>query len=87
MTIAEQLLAEGMAKGMAKGVAQGKAQGVVEGELRRAGASILTVLEARGLSVPAEVRARVEGCQDLGVLQHWLTRAVAVASADQIFEG
>ena len=83
MTIAEQLLAEGMAKG----VAQGKAQGVVEGELRRAGASVLTVLEARGLSVSAEVRSRIEGCQDLDVLQHWLTRAVAVASADQIFEG
>ena len=75
MTIAEQLLAEGMA------------QGVVEGELRRAGASVLTVLEARGVSMSAEVRSRVEGCQDLDVLQHWLTRAVAVASADQIFEG
>ena len=87
MTIAEQLLAEGMAKGMAKGVAQGKAQGVVEGELRRAGASVLTVLEARGVSVSAEVRSRIEGCQDLDVLQHWLTRAVAVASVDQIFEG
>ena len=55
MTIAEQLLAEGMAKG----VAQGKAQGVVEGELRRAGGSVLTVLKARGLSVSAEVRSVV----------------------------
>ena len=79
MTIAEQLLAEGMAKGMA--------QGVVEGELRRAAASVLTVLEARELSVTAEVRTRIEGCQDLEVLQHWLTRAVTVASADDVFEG
>ena len=79
MTIAEQLLAEGKA--------QGVAQGVVEGELRRAVASVLTVLETRGLGVTAEVRARIEGCQDVDVLQHWLTRAVTAASADQIFEG
>ena len=87
MTIAEQLRAEGKAQGVAQGVAQGKALGVVEGELRRAGTSILTVLEARGLSVSAEVRARIEGCQDLEVLQHWLTRAATATSADQIFEG
>ncbi|MBB88500.1 MAG: hypothetical protein CMP06_14580 [Xanthomonadales bacterium] len=75
MTIAEQLLAEG------------EARGVAQGELRRAAASILTVLETRGLSVTAEVRAQIEGCQDLDVLQHWLTRAVTATSADQIFEG
>ena len=75
MTIAEQLLAEG------------EARGVAQGELRRAVASVLTVLEARGLSVTAEVRARIEGCQDLEVLQHWLTRAVTAVSADDVFEG
>ena len=75
MTIAEQLLAEG------------EARGVAQGELRRAAASVLTVLETRGLSVTAEVRAQIEGCQDLDVLQHWLTRAVTATSADQIFEG
>ncbi|MCR9161386.1 MAG: hypothetical protein ACE37F_29430 [Nannocystaceae bacterium] len=78
MTIAEQLRAEG--------VAQGKVLGVAEGELRRASASVLTVLEARGLSVSPEIRARIVGCQDLGVLQHWLTRAATAASAEQIFE-
>ena len=79
MTIAEQLLAEGEARG--------EARGVIRGELRRAAASDLTVLEARELSVTAEVRARIEGCQDLEVLQHWLTRAVTAAAADQLFEG
>ena len=79
MTIAEQLLAEGEARG--------EARGVIQGELRRAAASVLTVLEARELSVTAEVRARIEGCQDLEVLQHWLARAVTAVSADQIFEG
>ncbi|MCR9161158.1 MAG: Rpn family recombination-promoting nuclease/putative transposase [Nannocystaceae bacterium] len=75
MTIAEQLLAEG------------EARGVIQGELRRAATSVLTVLEARGLSVSEGVRARIEDCQDLDVLRDWLTRAVTVASAEQIFEG
>jgi len=74
MTIAEQLLAER------------KAQGVAEGELHRAAASVLTVLEARQLSVTADIRARIEGCQDLEVLQHWLTRAATAASVDGVFE-
>ena len=43
--------------------------------------------ESCELSVTAEVRARIEGCQDLEVLQHWLARAVTTVSADQIFEG
>ena len=79
MTIAEQLLAEGEARGQARGV--------VQGELRRAAASILTVLDARELSVTAEVRARIEDCQDLEVLQHWLTRAATAVSVDGVFEG
>lgn len=75
MAIAEQLLAEG------------KVQGVVQGELRRVVASVLTVLEARDLSVTAEVRARVESCPDVEVLQDWLTRAATAASVDDVFEG
>ena len=78
MTIAEQLLAEGRAKG--------RAEGQAEGELRRAAASVLTVLEARQLGVTDEVRVRVEGCRDLDVLQGWLVRATTVESAEAIFE-
>ena len=79
MTIAEQLLAEGEARG--------EARGVVQGELRRAAASVLTVLETRGLTVVGDARARIEGCQDLEVLHHWLTRAVTAESVDGVFEG
>ncbi|MGH1348729.1 MAG: Rpn family recombination-promoting nuclease/putative transposase [Nannocystales bacterium] len=75
MTIAEQLLAEG------------KVQGVVQGELRRAVASVLTVLEARDLSVTAAIRVQIENCQDLEVLQNWLMRAATAASVDDVFEG
>ncbi len=74
MTIAEQLLAEGEARGKA------------QGELRRAAASVLTVLEARGLNVPPDARQRVEDCRELEVLQHWLVQAVTVARVDEVFE-
>lgn len=73
MTIAEQLLAEG------------ESRGVIQGELRRAAASILTVLEARSLVVTPKVRAQVEACQDLEQLQHWLTRAATASSLDGLF--
>ena len=78
MTIAEQLLAEGEARGEARGVAQG--------QLRRAVASVLTVLEARGLSVSPGDQTRIEGCQDLEVLQHWLMRAATATTVDGVFE-
>jgi hypothetical protein len=83
MTIAEQLLAEGKAQGVAQGVAQGQLQG----ELRRAAASVLTVLDARGLVVAPDVRRRVEECGELEVLQDWLVRAATVAAVDEVFEG
>ncbi|MGH1348722.1 MAG: Rpn family recombination-promoting nuclease/putative transposase [Nannocystales bacterium] len=75
MTIAEQLLAEGEARGAA------------QGELRRAAASVLTVLDARGLVVAPDVRRRVEECSELEVLQDWLVRAATVAVVDEVFEG
>jgi hypothetical protein len=58
---------------------EGRAEGRAE--------DIVLVLEARGLDVPDEVRERVTGCDDPGVLRRWLTRAVTVASAEEIFAG
>ncbi len=46
---------------------------------------ILLVLETRGLDVPDEVRERVIGCDDPGLLRRWLTRAVTAPSAGEIF--
>jgi hypothetical protein len=47
--------------------------------------SVLNVLETRGLTVTDEVRARLADCHDLGLLQQWLTRAVVVTKAGEIF--
>ncbi|MFJ4620615.1 hypothetical protein [Streptomyces sp. NPDC088812] len=56
---------------------EGRAQGRAE--------DILLVLEARGLNVPEETRERVTGCDDPDLLRQWLTRAVTVSSAEDIF--
>ncbi len=59
---------------------------VAQGELSRAAASVLTVLEARGLAVTPELRTRLETCRELETLQHWLVRAVTAATAEDVFE-
>jgi hypothetical protein len=56
---------------------EGRAQGRAE--------DILLVLEARGLDVPEEIRERITGCDDPALLRQWLTRAVTVPSAEEIF--
>ncbi|MFE1370217.1 hypothetical protein ACFW7L_00835, partial [Streptomyces pharetrae] len=56
---------------------EGKAEGKAE--------SLLAVLEARGLFVSEEVRRRVLGCADLGLLDEWLVRAVRVERAGDLF--
>ncbi|MER6557310.1 hypothetical protein ABT300_05995 [Streptomyces sp. NPDC001027] len=58
---------------------EGRAQGRAE--------DVLLVLEARGLDVSDELRARVTGCDDPDLLRDWLTRAVTVPSAEAIFAG
>ncbi|OSZ61832.1 hypothetical protein OQI_03025 [Streptomyces pharetrae CZA14] len=72
-TVFEEAFLEGEAKGEIKGKAEGKAE------------SLLAVLEARGLFVSEEVRRRVLGCADLGLLDEWLVRAVRVERAGDLF--
>ena len=61
------------AKGRAEGAAQGRAE------------ALLAVLQARGLRVSDEVRARVLGCTDLAKLDAWVRQAVTVTSVDELF--
>jgi HEPN domain-containing protein/predicted nucleotidyltransferase len=71
----------GIAEGKQAGIAEGKQAGITEGEAR----SLLTILAARGLSVDAEARAKIEACQDSAVLQRWIGRAMTVASTAELF--
>jgi len=75
--------AKGKAEGEAKGKAEGKAEGTAEGEAR----AVLRVMECRGLAVSAEQRERILRCSDLAILEHWLERAVAADTAEQVFAG
>jgi hypothetical protein len=57
--------------------AAGKADGKAE--------SVLEILDARGIAVSAEQKERILGCSEVAVLSGWIRRAVAVASAQELF--
>jgi hypothetical protein len=70
-------LAEGLAEGEAKGEAKGKAEAKAD--------SVLTVLDARGLTVTDRLREMITTCTDLDQLDAWLRRAATVSTAEHIF--
>ena len=72
-----QFLDEGLRRAHADGTAAGKAEGKAEG--------VLAVLEARGLDVSAEQRARILSCTDVPTLDRWLRAAVACTGVDALF--
>jgi len=74
MTIAETLHAEGHALGRAQGKAEGKAD------------SILVLLRARGLHIPADVQQRIATCGNAETLDRWLVRAATVSDPADVFE-
>lgn len=58
---------------------EGKAQGTAEGEAK----AVLAVLAARGITVPDDIRQRINECTDLEQLETWVRRA---ATADSIYD-
>jgi hypothetical protein len=64
--------------------AENQAVGEARGEARGEGRAVLTVLDARGVEVPAAVRERILACTDLAQLDVWLRRAVTAATADDV---
>ena len=56
-----------------------------EGRAQSRAEDILVVLEARGVDVPDDIRVRITGCDDPGLLRRWLTRAAVAPSAEEIF--
>ena len=55
--------------------------GRVEGRVEGRAASIFTILEARSIEIPGDVRKEILGCQDLATLDHWLRRAATLKTA------
>lgn len=57
---------------------------IAEGEAKGEAKSILTVLDARGIDVPDEVRETIMSCEDLDQLQKWLRHALEINRADEL---
>lgn len=55
------------------------------GEARGEARAVLTVLDARGLTVSPAQRDRILCCTDLVALEQWVRRAVTVTSTDDLF--
>ena len=66
-------------------VEKGRSEGRAEGRAQEKAASVLDVLDARGLTVTQPQRERIIACTDLDLLKTWLRRAATVASSDELF--
>ncbi|MGI5145010.1 hypothetical protein ACQEVC_01190 [Plantactinospora sp. CA-294935] len=55
-----------------------------QGEARGEARAILTVLDGRGVAVPAEAREQILACTDLAQLDTWLRRAANATTIDDV---
>lgn len=60
-------------------------RGELRGQARAGTRAVLSVLAARGLHVPEDVRCQITVCENSSVLDRWIGRAVTVTSAIEIF--
>ncbi|WP_433442634.1 hypothetical protein [Nonomuraea sp. CA-141351] len=77
---------EHFGRGLAEGKAKGKAEGKAEGKSEEAVKMLLLVLDARGLDVPEDTRARITTCTDLAQLETWTTRAATARALQDLFD-
>ena len=59
---------------------------LAEGEAKGEARSILTVLDARGIEVPDEVRDTIMSCEDLDQLQKWLRHSLEINQARELLD-
>lgn len=62
-----------------------RAAGRAEGKVAGRAEDVLTVLDARGITVSAEQKTRVVDCTDAATLDRWIRKAVTVATAEELF--
>lgn len=68
----------------AEGFAAGESAGFAKGESAGQARAILALLAARGIAVSDEVRAQIEACKDVGMLDPWIVHAAAATSAEAV---
>jgi hypothetical protein len=66
-------------------LAQGRDEGREEGRVEGLARAVITVLEARRLSVSDEQRGMILGCTEPEVLEAWLQRAATADGAGDLF--
>jgi hypothetical protein len=62
------------------------AAGRTEGDAHGRAASVLDVLDARGIHIPQVARERITGCTDAVQLSHWVRRAAVIRDVGELFE-
>ncbi|MEV6768553.1 hypothetical protein AB0N05_07945 [Nocardia sp. NPDC051030] len=67
-------------------VAQGREEGIEEGIATGAIQTLESVLEARGIKMSPEARARIEACTDVEQLTAWARRAVTANDVTELFD-
>jgi hypothetical protein len=60
-------------------------EGKAEGKAEAGAASILRVLERRGIPVPDHIRDRITTCTHLDTLNTWLDQAITISTASDLF--
>ncbi|HTZ25739.1 MAG TPA: hypothetical protein VMC83_17230 [Streptosporangiaceae bacterium] len=73
----DKLEAEAKARGEAAGLARGEAAGRAQ--------TILQVLAARGIDVPAEIRDQVLACTDIAQLDAWGSKSATAKTIREVF--
>lgn len=56
-----------------------------EGMQQGMGRVLLTLLAARGLAIPKQVRTKIAECTDPDLLDRWATRAATSTTIDEVF--
>jgi hypothetical protein len=77
----EDLMAQGNYEFQSDFAKKHRAAGKAEGRAE----DVLEILDARGINVSSDQKARVLGCADVALLSHWIRKAVTVVSADELF--
>jgi hypothetical protein len=61
-------------------------RGRTEGRVTSKAAAVVAFLDARGLTLSDEQRARIASCTDVAILDRWIRRAATIATADELFD-
>ena len=86
-TVGYQFHSEAFRKVAAEAREFGEARGQAIGEARGEALAILTVLDARGIPVPASIREQILACTEHDQLDAWLRRAAFATAAEDVVSG